>query len=75
MKVALISEDSWVECPKNVYVVNNSKQFSIKINLGELPEGRFHYTQIKAYDVENISKSCVFRIPITIIKPIWYVAI
>lgn len=70
MKLALVCDDNWVECPKHIYLVNNSKQFPIRLNFADLSEGKFHYTQIKAYDVENMNKLCIFKIPITIIKPI-----
>ena len=55
MKLALVCDDNWVECPKHIYLVNNSKQFPIRLNFADLSEGKFHYTQIKAYDVENMN--------------------
>jgi tripeptidyl-peptidase-2 len=70
MQVALTCDDTWIECPKHIYMVNGAKQFTVRINLDELCEGKFYYTQIKAYDIENLSKSCIFKIPVTIIKPI-----
>ena len=71
IKIALKCEDSWVECPKHLYLANDSTLFSITLNFDELSEGKFYYSEIKAYDVDNLSRSCLFKVPLTIIKPIW----
>jgi hypothetical protein len=42
----------------------------IRIHADSLDEDKFHFAQIKAYDVENIDKGYVFKIPISVIKPL-----
>lgn len=70
MRLALTCDEHWIEVPKHIYMVNSSKQFVARIRVDDLDEGKVYYTQIKAYDVENPNKSCIFKIPITIIKPL-----
>lgn len=73
-KLALVIENNdnatqWIECPSHLYLVNSSRQFFIRIRANELEEGRFYYTLIKAYDMEDPKKPCLFRVPITVVKP------
>jgi hypothetical protein len=58
----------WVECPPYLYVVNGPRQFHIRINPKQLQEGRVYFTLVKAYDLDDPKKSCLFKIPITVVK-------
>lgn len=73
-KIALVIDDNdngkqWVECPAHIYIVNSLKNIYVRIRANELEEGRCYFTQIKGYDVDDPKKTCLFKIPITIIKP------
>lgn len=58
-----------VECPSHLFIYNSSKQFSVRIHPNELAEGKVYFTQIKAYDLDDPKMSCLFKIPITVVKP------
>ncbi len=49
-----------VNCAKNIY---------IRVRANELEEGRCYFTQINAYDIDDPKKDCLFKIPITVVKP------
>ena len=70
-KLALAVADSvsWLECPSHLYIVNGSRNFFIRIRAGELDEGKHYFTQINAYDLEDPNRACLFKIPITVVKP------
>lgn len=73
-KIALVVDDddngkSWVECPAHIYVVNSAKNIYVKVRANELEEGRVYFTQIRGYDIEDPKRTCLFKIPITVVKP------
>ena len=52
-----------------MFIYNGSKQFTVRIHANELAEGKCYFTQIKAYDLDDPKISCLFKIPITVVKP------
>lgn len=58
-----------IEYPEHLYLVNSSRQFHIRIRANELEEGKHYFTQLKAFDLEDPKRPCLFKIPITIVKP------
>ena len=72
-QLALVCDDpsvTWLEIPSHLYIVNGSRSFFVRIRAGELEEGQCHFAQIKAYDLEDPKRACLFKMPITIVKPI-----
>ena len=72
-KLAIVCDDtsvSWLEYPSHLYVVNGSRSFFVRIRAGELDEGKCYFTQLKAFDLEDPKRDCLFKIPITVVKPI-----
>jgi tripeptidyl-peptidase-2 len=60
---------NWLESPTYFYLVNNSKQIPIRIRANELEDGKAYFTYVKAVDLEDPKKPCLFKIPITVVKP------
>ncbi|CAF0707859.1 unnamed protein product [Brachionus calyciflorus] len=60
---------SFIDYPEHLYLVNSTRQFHIRIRANELEEGRHYFAQLKAFDLEDPKRACLFRIPITIVKP------
>ena len=69
MRLALVCEDSWVECPPHLYIVNGTRSFFVRIRANELEQGKCYFTQVKAINLDSDLRPCVFKIPITVIKP------
>jgi hypothetical protein len=77
-RLALVCEDpsvtsTWLELPSHLYLVNGSRSFFVRIRAGELDEGKCYFTQIKAFDLDDPKRACLFKIPITIVKPFVFV--
>jgi hypothetical protein len=73
-KLALVCDNNdngeqWIEYPAHLYLVNSSRTFYVRVRANELAEGKCYFTQIKAYDMDDPKKSCLFKIPITVVKP------
>jgi hypothetical protein len=73
-RLALVCEDpsvtsTWLEVPSHLYLVNGSRSFFVRIRAADLDEGKCYFTQIKAFDLEDPKRACLFKIPITIVKP------
>lgn len=76
-KLALVCDNNdngneWIEYPPYLFVYNSPRQFYIRIKANELEDGKSYYTQLKAYDLEDPKMTCLFRIPITVVKPFTY---
>lgn len=69
MRLALVCSETWIECPSHLYMVNSQRSFFIRIHADQLQENNVYFTQIKAINLDSDSKTCVFKIPITIVKP------
>lgn len=69
IRVALSCNVDWVQTATHLELTNGTKQFTIKINPRALPTG-VHFTQVLGYDICCIDKGPIFRVPITLIKPI-----
>lgn len=69
MRLALVCDDSWVECPPHLYIVNGSRNFYVRVRANELEEGKFYFSQVKAINLDADDKPCVFKIPISVVKP------
>ncbi|XP_043288637.1 tripeptidyl-peptidase 2 isoform X2 [Venturia canescens] len=68
LRLSLICEASWVHFPSHFELMNMSRAFAVRIDAAKLSEG-VHSASIKAYDVKNVEKGPVFRIPVTVVQP------
>ncbi|KAL3289997.1 hypothetical protein HHI36_023375 [Cryptolaemus montrouzieri] len=69
LKLALICDGDFVRIPTHLDLSNAIRLFSIKIDTSGLETG-VHNTFIKAYDVSNVEKGYLFKIPVTVIIPL-----
>lgn len=69
MKLCLTCSATFVNHPSHLDLSNLTRGFAVKIDVSNLQPG-VHNTTINAYDVANLSKGPVFRIPVTVIKPL-----
>uniref|UniRef100_A0A914UV78 Tripeptidyl peptidase II Ig-like domain-containing protein n=1 Tax=Plectus sambesii TaxID=2011161 RepID=A0A914UV78_9BILA len=60
----------WVEHPEHFELMNQQRQFNIRIDAAELEEGVPHYTELQAFDADHIEMGPLFRVPITVILPV-----
>ena len=58
----------WVECAPHLYLVNSTRQFHVRLHPQNLEEGKFHFAQVKAYDLDDPKRVCVFKVPISVVK-------
>uniref|UniRef100_A0A1I8F0V4 Tripeptidyl-peptidase 2 n=1 Tax=Wuchereria bancrofti TaxID=6293 RepID=A0A1I8F0V4_WUCBA len=61
---------SYVKYPKQFTLMHQEREFTISLDPVGLEAGVAHFTEICAYDSENISFGPLFRIPITVIIPL-----
>ncbi|VIO89724.1 Hypothetical subtilase-type proteinase F21H12.6 in chromosome II, putative [Brugia malayi] len=61
---------SYVKYPKQFTLMHQEREFTISLDPVGLEAGVAHFTEICAYDSENISLGPLFRIPITVIIPL-----
>ncbi len=73
VRLALVCDETWIECPKHLYLTNSNRSFFIRVHADDLEEDKFHFGQIKAFDVDNIEKGFLFKIPVSVVKPLMYV--
>lgn len=69
LRLSLISDVSWVQFPAHFELMNMPRAFAVRVDAAKLAEGA-HSGVIRAYDVENVEKGPVFRIPITVVQPL-----
>ncbi|KAK9889317.1 hypothetical protein WA026_004596 [Henosepilachna vigintioctopunctata] len=68
IKFALISDAGYVSSPTHLDLSNIARVFAVKIDTSTLATG-VHSTFIRGYDVSNVEKGPLFKIPITVIIP------
>lgn len=68
LKLALVCNSNFVSHPTHLDLSNASRVFSVKIDTENLAYG-VHSTRIEAYDIANVKKGPVFKIPVTVIIP------
>ncbi|KAM3727921.1 Tripeptidyl-peptidase [Dirofilaria immitis] len=61
---------SYVKYPKQFTLMHQEREFTISLDPIGLEAGIAHFTEICAYDSENVSLGPLFRIPITVIVPL-----
>nr|AYV89095.1 tripeptidyl-peptidase II [Tetranychus truncatus] len=68
MKLFLTCDAPWVQIPSYLLVTNCKRNITVKVDPSGLSYGS-HITHLKAFDSTNPEKGFVFKIPITVIKP------
>lgn len=68
MRLSLVSSCDWIKAPPKVLLVQAGKLISIQVDPTKLSPG-VHVEFIRAYDENNLEKGCVFKIPVTVVKP------
>eukprot|EP00742_Colponemidia_sp_Colp-10_P008114 GILJ01008758.1.p1 GENE.GILJ01008758.1~~GILJ01008758.1.p1 ORF type:complete len:1249 (+),score=195.85 GILJ01008758.1:73-3819(+) len=70
LMIRLESTAPWVNVASHLMLMNNGRQFDIRVDPTHLPEG-VHYAEVLGYDSTNESRGPLFRLPITVVKPIF----
>ena len=68
LRLNLVSSCDWIKAPQNVLLVQSGKIISVQVDPTRLAQG-VHVEFIRAYDVNNPQKGCIFKIPVTVVKP------
>ncbi|OXU24497.1 hypothetical protein TSAR_010597 [Trichomalopsis sarcophagae] len=68
IRLTMLCDAPWVQCPTHFDLMHMPRAFAIRVDGTSLSEGAY-FTSIRAYDVTNIDKGPIFRIPITVIQP------
>lgn len=68
MRLSLESSCDWIKVPSKVLLVQAGKIISVQVDPTKLIPG-VHVEFIRAFDESNPNKGCVFKIPITVVKP------
>ena len=69
IRLSLICDVPWVQFPTHFELMNMPRSFAVRVDAAKLSEG-VHSAIIRAYDVNNVDKGPVFRIPITVVQPL-----
>ena len=68
MRLSLESSCDWITAPSKVLLVQSGKLISVQVDPTKLCPG-VHVEFIRAYDENNRQKGCVFKIPVTVVRP------
>ncbi|KAI8365920.1 subtilase family-domain-containing protein [Radiomyces spectabilis] len=69
-RIALIASTSWISTPDYLYLHSGGNAFQIKVDPTALKEGEFHYGEVLGYDTKNPERGPLFKVPVSVIKPI-----
>ncbi len=69
LRVGLESTARWVECAEHLLLMNGDRRVGIRVDPTHLPPG-VHYAEIRGYDVTSPERGPVFRVPITVVRPL-----
>jgi len=68
VRFALTCDESWVECPAHIEMMNVARSFTVKIDPRGLQHGAY-YTEIRGYDITAPERGPLLRVPITVVVP------
>lgn len=69
MQLALVCNQPWVKLPGHLLMASDGRGFGIDIFVGDLEPGT-HYAEIQAYNPLERNAGPVFRVPITVLRPV-----
>lgn len=59
----------WIECADYLMLMHGGRRLDIRVDPTDLPPGA-HYAEIRGYDSSSPERGPVFRLPITVIRPV-----
>ncbi|CAI5460083.1 unnamed protein product [Closterium sp. Yama58-4] len=65
----LVPTADWVKAPDLLLLPNNGRNFYVRVDPSSLPPG-LHYAELRAIDTANEWQGALFRVPITVVKPL-----
>ncbi|GJP41683.1 hypothetical protein CLOM_g1324 [Closterium sp. NIES-68] len=65
----LVPTADWVKAPDLLLLPNNGRNFYVRVDPSSLPAG-LHYAELRAIDTANEWQGTLFRVPITVVKPV-----
>ncbi|PRW39066.1 Tripeptidyl-peptidase 2 isoform A [Chlorella sorokiniana] len=68
-KLLLLCTAHWVKAPAVLLLHHNGRGFEVELDPTALPEG-LHYAELQAFDAIAEWRGPLFRLPITVIKPL-----
>ena len=58
-----------MSCPDALLLTHNGRRFEVKVDTAGLPDG-LHYAEVMAYDMAARWRGPLFRVPITVARPV-----
>ena len=68
-KLVLEPLAGWVTCPSSLLLHHSGRGFEVRVDPSGLPPG-LHFTEVCGYDSAARWRGALFRVPITVIRPI-----
>jgi tripeptidyl-peptidase-2 len=69
LRCALEATADWVQCASHLMLMHGGRRFDIRVDPTDLPVG-VHYAELRGYDAGCPERGPVFRLPITVIRPL-----
>ncbi|KAI8818578.1 subtilase family-domain-containing protein [Fimicolochytrium jonesii] len=69
VRLALVPSKKWINAPEHVLMASSGRSFAVEVDPTGLDAGH-HFGEVVAYDVKNPKAGPLFRVPITVCKPI-----
>lgn len=69
LKLAVKSTAPWVKSPAHLMLHHNGRTFEVEVDPTALPEG-VHYAEVQGYDSSAEWRGPLFRVPITVVRPL-----
>ncbi|KAG9286248.1 hypothetical protein G9A89_014234 [Geosiphon pyriformis] len=69
-RVALITTENWVRSPDFLLFGSPGRSFQIKVDPSQLSPGKLYYAEVQGYDTSTSSPVPLFKVPVTITKPL-----
>lgn len=68
-RLALESTQPWIEVAEHLHLTHGGSWFGIRVDPTQLPAGA-HYGEIRAFDVAARERGPLFRVPVTVVRPL-----
>jgi tripeptidyl-peptidase-2 len=69
LRLTLESGAEWVQCGEEITVTNGGATFSVLVDPRNVESGA-HYSEVVGYDADDKARGPLFRLPITVCRPI-----
>jgi tripeptidyl-peptidase II len=74
LKIKMKATASWITAPELLLLHHNGRSFEVEIDPTGLEQG-LHYAEIQGFDAVDEWRGPLFRIPVTVIKPLMLAAL